>query len=252
MLLPTSQWIDSARLELLGRGFTLVDTPPSFDDGLFRRLKRSKTVLPFHSKRWWKYPQLARYGNWLEELLRAALPEESVSLAGLEFRHECAGCTDQEVDRLHADGSYIRTVFTPYGPTTVYCDGDTERSVSHGRTLLMTAMDRARALRVPCTLHRRPGAGPERAVIVCSFAPREQELPQANVAHLVAETHRPRSSYRKGHRHRPALEDGAADRHSRGPAATTPGSRPGDRRFESCREYSFTESSRIRVAGPLC
>ena len=60
MLLPTSQWIDSARLELLSRGFTLVDSPPLFDDGLFPRLKRSKTVLPFHSKRWWKYPQLAR------------------------------------------------------------------------------------------------------------------------------------------------------------------------------------------------
>jgi len=195
MLLPTSQWIDSARLELLGRGFTLVDTPPFFDDGLFHRLKRSKTVLPYHSKRWWKYPQLARYGCWLEGFLCAALPAESVSLAALEFRHEPAGCTDQEVDRLHADGSYIRTVFTPYGPTTVYRDGDTERSVPHGRTLVMTAMDRARALRVPCTLHRRPGAGPERAVIVGSFAPRLGELLQANVARLVAETHRPRSGY---------------------------------------------------------
>ena len=252
MLLPTRQWIDNARLELLGRGFTLVDTPPSFDDGLFRRLKRSKTVLPFHSKRWWNYPQLARYGCWLEGFLCAALPAESVSLAALEFRHEPAGSTDQDVDRLHADGSYIRTVFTPYGPTTVYCDGDTERSVSHGRTLLMTAMDRARGLRVPCTLHRRPGAGPERAVIVCSFAPREQELPQANVVRLVAETHRPRSGYRKYSQPRPRRQDGAPDRYSRGPAATAPGSRPGDRRFESCREYSLTESSRIRVAGPLC
>ena len=211
MRLPTSQWIDSARLELLGRGFTLVDTPSFLDDGLFRRLKRSKTVLPFHSKRWWKYPQLARYGCWLEGLLSAALPEESVSLAALEFRHEPAGCTDQEVDRLHADGSYIRTVFTPYGPTTVYRDGDTERSVPHGRTLLMTAMDRARALRVPCTLHRRPGAGPERAVIVCSFAPREQELPQANVVRLVAETHRPRSGYRKRSQPRPQGQGGTPD-----------------------------------------
>ena len=251
MHLPTRQWIDNARLELLGRGFTLVDTPPFFDDGLFHRLKRSKTVLPFHSKRWWKYPQLARYGCWLEEVLTAALPEESVSLAGLEFRHECAGCTDQEVDRLHADGSYIRTVFTPYGPTTVYRDGDTERPVPHGRTLVMTAMDRARALRVPCTLHRRPGAGPERAVIVCSFAPRLGELLQANVARLVAETHRPRSAYGKRSQPRPRGQDGAPDRYSRGPAATAPGSRPGYRRFESCREYSLTESSRIRVAGPL-
>ena len=171
MLLPTSQWIDSARLELLGRGFTLVDTPPFFDHGLFHRLKRSKTVLPYHSKRWWKYPQLARYGNWLEEPLRAALPEESVSLAGLEFRHECAGCTDQEVDRLHADGSYIRAVCTLYGPGTVNRDGDEEHPVRRGQTLLMTAMERARAVGVRCTLHRRPGAGPERALIVCSFEP---------------------------------------------------------------------------------
>jgi hypothetical protein len=235
MLLPTSQWIDSARLELLGRGFTLVDTPPFSDDGLLRRLKRSKTVLPSHSKRWWKYPQLAHYGCWLEEYLRAALPEESVSLAALEFRHEPAGCTDQEVDRLHADGSYIRTVFTPYGPTTVYRDDASECPVPHGRTLIMTAMDRARALRVPCTLHRRPGAGPERTVIVCSFVPRLGELLQANVARLVAETHRLRSGYRKRSQPRPRSQDGAPDCYSRCPAATAPGSRRGDRRFESYR-----------------
>ena len=252
MLRQTSTCLGRVRLEMLERGFSLVDTPSFLDDGLFRRLKRSKTVLPFHSKRWWNYPQLARYGCWLEEFLRAALPEESVSLAALEFRHEPAGCTDQEVDRLHADGSYIRTVFTPYGPTTVYRDDASECPVPHGRTLIMTAMDRARALRVPCTLHRRPGAGPERAVIVCSFAPRLGELLQANVARLVAETHRPRSGYRKYSQPRPRRQDGAPDRYSRGPAATAPGSRPGDRRFESCREYSLTESSRIRVAGPLC
>src|SRR6516162_8061313 len=97
MHLPTSRSIDSARVELLGRGFTPVDTPPFSDDGLLRRLKRSKTVLPPHSKRWWKYPQLARYGCWLERLLGAGLPEESVSLAALEFRHEPDGSTDQEV-----------------------------------------------------------------------------------------------------------------------------------------------------------
>ena len=56
-----------------------------------------------------------------------------------------------------------------YGPTTVYRDGRAERSVPDGQTLLMTAQDRTKAVRVPCTLHRRPGAGPERAVIVCSF-----------------------------------------------------------------------------------
>jgi hypothetical protein len=211
MHLPTSQSIDSARLELLGRGFTLVDTPPFSDDGLLRKLKRRKTMLPSHSKRWWRYPQLARYGCWLEEFLRAALPEESVLLTALEFRHEPAGCTDQEVDRLHADGSYIRAVFTPYGPTTVYREGAAERQVPHGRTLLMTAMDRAKALRVPCTLHRRPGAGPERAVIVCSFVPRLGQLLQANVARHVAETHRPRSGYRKRSQPRPQGQGGTPD-----------------------------------------
>jgi hypothetical protein len=196
---------------MLERGFSLVDTPSFLDDGLFRRLKRSKTVLPFHSKRWWKYPQFARYGCWLEWLLGEALPEESVSLAALEFRHELPGSEDQEVDRLHADGSYIRTVFTPFGPTTVYRDGDAERSAPHGQTLLMTALDRARAIHVPCTLHRRPGAGPERAVIVCSFEPRQDELRQANVVRQVADTYRPRGSYSKGNRPRPGLEDGATD-----------------------------------------
>src|SRR5262245_35718991 len=82
----TSTWVSRVRLEMLERGFSLVDTPSFLDDGLFRRLKRSKTVLPFHSKRWWNYPQLARYGCWLEWLLGEALPEESVSLAALEFR----------------------------------------------------------------------------------------------------------------------------------------------------------------------
>ena len=157
---------------MVGRGFTLVDTPRFLDDGLFLRLHRSRTVLPFDSKRWCKYPQLARYAGLLGGLLDEALPEESVSLASLEFRHEPAGTEDREVDRLHADGSYIRTVYTPYGPTTIYRDGKAELSVPPGQTLLMTAMDRARAMRVPCTLHRRPGAGPERAVIVCSFEAR--------------------------------------------------------------------------------
>ena len=51
-------------------------------------------------------------------------------------------------------------------------------SVPAGQTLLMTAMDRARARGVHCTLHRRPGTGAERAVIVCSFEPRRgQDCP---------------------------------------------------------------------------
>src|SRR5262245_51830246 len=110
MARQTSTDVDRVRLEMLERGFSFVDTPCFLDDDLFHRLRRSKTVLPFHSKRWWKYPQLARYGCWLERLLGEGLPEESVSLAALEFRHEPDGSTDQEVDRLHADGSYIRSV----------------------------------------------------------------------------------------------------------------------------------------------
>jgi hypothetical protein len=203
----TSTCVSRVRLEMLQRGFSLVDTPSFLDDSLLRRLKRSKTVLPFHSKRWWKYPQLARYGCWLERLLGEALPEDLVSLAALEVRHELAGSEDQEVDRLHADGSYIRTVFTPFGPTTVYLDGEVEQSVPHGQTLLMTALDRARAFHVPCTLHRRPGAGPERMVIVCSFEPRQDELRRANVVRQAAETHRARRSYSKRGRPRPQDQD---------------------------------------------
>jgi hypothetical protein len=188
----TGKCAGGVRREMLGRGFTLVNTPPFFDDGLFLRLGRSTAVLPFHSKRWEKLPQLARYACWLEELLGKALPEEGVSLAGLEFRNEEAGFAHREVDRLHADGSYIRSVYTPYGPSTVYHDGDAELSVPRGQTLLMTAHDRTRALRVPCTLHRRPGVGPERVVIVGSFEPRQEHPQLVNVYRLAAQAHKPR------------------------------------------------------------
>jgi hypothetical protein len=171
-----------------GRGFTLVDTPRFFDDDLFLRLRRRRTVLPFHSPRWRKFPQLARYGCWLESLLDRALPEESLSLTALEFRHEDAGSVDADVDRLHADGSYVRTVCTLYGPATVYRDGNDQRAVPGGQTLVMTAFDRARARGVPCTLHRRPGPGPERAVIVCSFEPRREQPRLENVYRQVGET----------------------------------------------------------------
>src|SRR5262249_25537648 len=72
-------------------------------------------------------------------------------------------------------------------------DGDAQRPVPRGQTLLMTAMDRARALGVPCTLHRRPGPGPERAVIVCSFEPRPEQPQPPNVYRCVAQTQEPRS-----------------------------------------------------------
>jgi hypothetical protein len=175
---------------MTGCGFALVDTPPFFDGDLFRRLKRTRTVLPPHDKRWWRFPHLARYACWLEALLGEALPEEVVALTSLEFRYEPAGSEDRVVDRLHADGSYLRSVWTLSGQATVYRDGKVERSVPDGQTLLMTAMGRARAVRLPCTLHRRPGAGPERAVVVCSFAPRPEQPPLAGLFREVAQAHR--------------------------------------------------------------
>lgn len=171
----TGPRIDKLRRDMSGPGFGLVDTPPFFDDGLLVRLRRQRTVLLAPDKRWVRFPQLARYACWLELLLSEALPEEGVSLTALEYRHELAFSVDHEVDRLHADGSYIRSVYTLFGAATIYRDGGVERSVPHGQTLLMTAMARARAIRLPCTLHRRPGAGPERAVIVCSFEPSEEQ-----------------------------------------------------------------------------
>jgi hypothetical protein len=167
----SGETVVEVRREMRERGFTLVDTPCFFELGLLLRLKGRKTVLPFDSKRWWTFPQLARYACWLESLLGIALPEEALSLNVLEFRNEPAGSEDKTVDRLHVDGSYIRSVCTMYGPPTIYRDGKTEKSVPTGQTLLMTEMARARALGAPCTLHRRPGAGPERTVIVCSFEP---------------------------------------------------------------------------------
>src|SRR4051812_46635671 len=105
---------------MAGRGFALVDTPPFFGADLLLRLKRTRAVLPAHGNRWVRFPQLARYACWLEDLLAEALPEEAVSLASLEFRHEPAGSEDREVDRLHADGSYVRSVYTLCGPATVF------------------------------------------------------------------------------------------------------------------------------------
>src|SRR5262245_20353447 len=105
---------------MTGCGFARMDTPAFFDGQLLLRLKRTRTVLRSHDKRWWRFPQLARYACWLETLLAEALPEESVSLKSLEYRHEPAGYEDPEVDRLHADGSYLRAVTTLYGPVTIY------------------------------------------------------------------------------------------------------------------------------------
>jgi hypothetical protein len=176
LLMPalSGRLVGEVRLKMLERGFALVNTPRCFDSGLCLRLRKERTVLPFLCEKWWRFPELAVYACWLERLLHEALPDESPLLDALEYRHEPAGSEDKGVDRLHADGSYIRSTCTLYGRTTVYRDGKIERSVPSGKTLLMTALARARAVGVPCTLHRRPGAGPERAVIVCSFEPRRQ------------------------------------------------------------------------------
>jgi hypothetical protein len=171
--------IGRVRLQMQGRGFSLVATPPVFGAGALPKLKNRRMVLRADSKGWWKLPRLATYCRWLERVLSEALPEESLGLAELELRQEPAGAEDKEVDRLHADGSYLRSVYTLYGPTTIYRDGKIEHTVPSGQSLLMTAMARARAMRVHCTLHRRPGAGPERAVIVCSFEPRQNNCIKA-------------------------------------------------------------------------
>lgn len=118
--LLTQHCVDRVRLDMTARGFALVDTPPFFDDDLFYRLRRTRTVLSYHS--WWQFPQLAWHG------------------------------------------------------------------------LLMTGMERARSVGVPCTLHRRPGPGPERTVVVCSFEPRSAQ-PQAEKDYReVAQAHRGRGT----------------------------------------------------------
>jgi hypothetical protein len=185
----TAEVVGAVRLEMLGPGFALVDTPPFFNDDLFLRLKGT-TVLSCHSKRWEKLPQLARYACWLEDLLRQALPEEFVSLASLEFRHEAAQSVDRVTDRLHADGSYLRAVYTLTGLPTLYHDETAERPVPQGQTLLMTAHDRTRRLRILPTLHRRPGAGPERAVLVCSLEPRHEDAQRVDPYRQAAQMDR--------------------------------------------------------------
>ena len=187
----TDGWIQTVRQEMLDRGFTLLDTSSLFGESLPWPLKRKTTVLPSHGKQWWKFPKLACYASWLEELLAQALPEESVGLTALEVRDEAAGSEDKEVDRLHVDGSYIRSVCTLHGLPTIYREGKDERSVLWGQTLLMPAIDRGRATRVRCTLHRRPGIGPERLVIVCSFEPQEDSGKQGKVYHQIARRQKP-------------------------------------------------------------
>jgi hypothetical protein len=93
----TDALVAQVRLEMAGRGFALIGTPPFFDGDLGNRLRRCRTTLPYHAKRWRQFPQLARYGWWLEELLGQAMPDEGVALSSLEFRREPAGSIDEEV-----------------------------------------------------------------------------------------------------------------------------------------------------------
>lgn len=169
-----TELVGPVRQGMQGPGHCCVEAPCLFDRGQHGQLRRHRTILSPDSPQWHRFPELARYVCWLEALLGEALPQECLGLASLEHRHERAGLVDEAVDRLHADGSYVRAVYTLYGRPTLYRDGTNERPVPDGQTLLMTAMSRARALRIPCTLHRRPGPGPARALIVCSFEPRAQ------------------------------------------------------------------------------
>jgi hypothetical protein len=87
--------------------------------------------------------------NWLEALLSEALLDEAVAPAALELRYEPAGHDEPEVDRLHADGAYLRAVWTLYAPATLCRDAAVQRPVPGGHTLLMTA---------PTPRRRRAGA----------------------------------------------------------------------------------------------
>src|SRR5260370_29683004 len=108
----TARDVAAVRLELSGRGFALLDTQPFFDDGPFAGLKKASVTLRCHDKRWVNFPHLARYACWLEDVLAEALPEEVVHLVALELRHEPAGTENAEVDGLHADRAYLRSVCT--------------------------------------------------------------------------------------------------------------------------------------------
>jgi hypothetical protein len=197
----TRSCVSWVRRDMTGCGFALVATPACFGGRLFHRLWETRTVLPAPDSRWRRYPRLACYACWLEALLERALPEEALSLKYLDYRREPAGYEDPEVDQLHGDGSYLRTVCTLDGPATIYRVGGAERPVPEGRTLLMTATGRARAVGLPCTLHRRPGAGPQRPLIVCSFEPRAERPPKC-VYKEVAAAHR-RGGPPRGSRERP-------------------------------------------------
>jgi hypothetical protein len=171
----TGKTVARVRRELSGRGFALVDTPRFFDDETFRPPGAGTTAFCFDHTLSRKFPSLSRYGRWLAQLLARALPDELVPLVLLEYRREPAGYTDSDVDRLHVDGAYLRAVYSLSGRATIYRDGNKERSVPDGQTLVMTAMDRTRATRVHSTLHRRPDAGAARELIVCSFRPRPEK-----------------------------------------------------------------------------
>jgi hypothetical protein len=157
------------RARMRREGFALVTTPPIRLSPTLIRGRKNRVLTSLDSRCSWRFPELVNYGEWLQRLIQQTLPEERLQLGTLEFRFERGGLVDKEVDRIHADGGYIRSLHLLWGLSTFYRNGKIEQIVPKGQTLLMTAMDRARKLHVPCTLHRRPEANSERALIVCSF-----------------------------------------------------------------------------------
>ena len=102
-------------------------------------------------------------------LLSDALPEESLASPSWS-------CVMNRQRRTRSRQAACRRLVSPLGLHVVRPDDQLprrqDRSFGPQRTDPADDGDGPRrAMRVRCTLHRRPGAGPECAVIVCSFEP---------------------------------------------------------------------------------
>ena len=118
-----------------------------------------------------------------EALIRA---EVLAAQAEVQMRYRQINDLLRSASIRAAESSRIALAAYREGGTDLLKLLDAELPVPRGQTLLLTALDRARALRLHCTLHRRPGAGPERAVIVGSFEPRLHDPQPAPVYRQVA------------------------------------------------------------------
>jgi hypothetical protein len=168
-----SNWTTgSLRAQMHGPGYASVSGPSVQISDVLSRGKKNRVLTPFGSRQTLRFPELAQYGLWLESLVQEALWEEGLQLHSLEYRFEREGLADETVDKIHVDGGYIRSVYSLLGQPTVFMAAKEEQVVSPGQTFVMTAFERARQVRVPCTLHRRPGGNSERALIVCTFISR--------------------------------------------------------------------------------